>query len=364
MDSTQANIFTQGLKSSLSILRFEPVDIVFGRVLYEGIDFSLQGPMPLLWKRIWYSDSQYQGMMGHGVHSYFDMKIQTFIDYDVTGVLLKDGRIAGFEYLFSGESDFNREEQLTLHHRGEHYELFDHNDRLSYLFPINQNEKEYRLGEIRNEAGHRIECIYRHGFLHEIIDSAGRRLLMSNDNKKRIKKVELYINYTERETLVEYGYNENGDMCAITDAMGKTTRIVHKNHLMTGKTDRNGQSFYWEYDGTTPQSRCIHTWGYGGLLSGHIEYHKGYNLVTDSLGNVTRYDFQPDGRVTAVTDPVGAATVTDYTPEGDILREIDPEGNITGYSYTLTPLILGSLFRFSQKVYDFFRLFRSNASCH
>jgi hypothetical protein len=40
------NIFTRGLKTSLSVLRFEPVDIIFGRVIYEGIDFSFPGPNP------------------------------------------------------------------------------------------------------------------------------------------------------------------------------------------------------------------------------------------------------------------------------------------------------------------------------
>lgn len=352
MSHTKENIFTQGFKVSSSILRFEPVDVIFGRVLYEGIDFSLPGTIPLLWKRIWYSDSQYNGLLGHGAHSCFDMKIQPFIDYNTIGVLLNDGRVAGFEYLFPDESDFNREEQLTLFHCGDHYQLFDHNERLYYIFPIERNQKEYRLSEIRNEAGYRIECKFRHGFLYEIIDSAGRRLQISSDKKNRITKVELYVSYEKRETLVEYGYNENGDMCAITDALGKTTRIVYQNHLMTGKTDRNGQTFYWEYDGTKPKSRCTHTWGDGGLQEGRIEYHKGYNLVTDSLGNVTRYDFLPDGRVTAVTDPLGAATLTDYTPEGDVLREIDPEGNITGYSYNEFGQLAGIVYPDGSRSYN------------
>jgi hypothetical protein len=110
VNPVRENIFTQGLKSSSSILRFEPVDVISGRVLYEGIDFSLPGSIPLFWERVWYSDSQYCGLLGHGVHLCFDMKIQTFFDYNVIGVVLSDGRVAGFEYLFPGESDFNRQE--------------------------------------------------------------------------------------------------------------------------------------------------------------------------------------------------------------------------------------------------------------
>lgn len=57
------NIFTQGLKVDNCILRFEPVDVVCGRVLYYGSDFSLPGPLPLIWKRVWYSDrTQFSGI--------------------------------------------------------------------------------------------------------------------------------------------------------------------------------------------------------------------------------------------------------------------------------------------------------------
>ena len=35
-------------------------------------------------------------------------------------------------------------------------------------------------------------------------------------------------------------------MIGVTDAMGKTTHIEYENHLMTSKTDRDGQTFYWE----------------------------------------------------------------------------------------------------------------------
>jgi RHS repeat-associated protein len=313
---------------------FEPVNLVTGAVVYDGVDFELPGPVPLAWKRRWSSDSLWNGLLGHGCHSNFDMRLEHFPDYEAIAVTLSDGRPAAFVELLPGENDFNREEKLTLHHRGDSYELFDHEDRKSYIFPIEKDKQEHRLTEIRDESGHAIRLSYQSGRLTEVTDSAGRKLAVSTDRQGRITKVELCITLLEKETLVEYAYNENGDMDAITDAMGQTTRIVYQNHLMTSKTDRNGQTFYWEYDGAKSKSRCVHTWGDGGLLEGRIQYHKGYNMVTDSLGNVTRYDYLPDGRVTSVTDPLGAVSLTDYTPEGDILREIDAGGNITGYDYS------------------------------
>jgi YD repeat-containing protein len=312
---------------------FEPVNLITGAVVYDGVDFELPGPLPLAWKRRWTSDSLWRGILGAGCHSNFDMRVERFPEHEAIAVTLADGRPAAFADLLPEESDFNRTEKLTLYHRGRHYELFDHSDRRSYIFPIDRNEKEHRLKEIRDEAGHSIRLRYFYGDLAEIIDSAGRLLRVDTDREGRVTKVQLQIDRDTRETLVSYAYGEDGDMTEITDALEQTTRIAYRNHLMVQKTDRNGQTFYWEYDGSKPKSRCIHTWGDGGLLEGRIEYHNGYNLVTDSLGNTTRYDYTPDFHVTSVTDPLGAATLTEYTPEGDIFREIDAEGNITGYDY-------------------------------
>jgi RHS repeat-associated protein len=312
---------------------FEPVNLITGAVVYDGVDFELPGPLPLAWKRRWMSDSLWQGLLGHGCHCNFDMRVERFPEYEAIAVTLSDGRPAAFTDLPAGESDFNRVERLTLHHRGRHYELFDHSDRRSYIFPIERDRNEYRLTEVRNEAGHSIRLRYLYGSLQEITDSAGRQLRVKTDREGRITQVDLLIDYETRETLVSYAYNTEGDMTEITDALGQTTRMVYGNHLMTSKTDRNGQTFYWEYDGAKPKSRCIHTLGDGRLLEGRIKYHDGYNLVTDSLGNTTRYEYTPDFRITSVTDPLGATTLTDFTPEGDIMREIDPAGNITGYAY-------------------------------
>ncbi len=325
--------WTKKLSDFLCKKGFEPVNLITGAVEYEGIDFEFPGPLPLVWKRVWYSDSLWQGILGHGCHNCFDMRLEKFEEDGILIATLSDGRPAAFEVLLPGESDFNRQEKLTLSHQGDCYELFDHNDRKTYTFPIGKDEKEHLLSIIRNEAGHKIQLQYNRGHLQEVIDSSGRRLLVETDREKRITKVELFVDIHTRETLVKYAYNESGDMTEITDALDKTTHIVYQNHLMVKKTDRNGQSFYWEYDGTKPKSRCVHTWGDGGILEGRIEYHQGYNLVTDSLGNTTRYEFTPEGYVTSVTDPLGNTELTDFTDYGNILREIDAESNITGYDY-------------------------------
>ena len=49
--------FTRSLKKELSFYGFEPVNLVTGSVLYEGIDFFFPGALPLKWKRVYHFDS-------------------------------------------------------------------------------------------------------------------------------------------------------------------------------------------------------------------------------------------------------------------------------------------------------------------
>ena len=66
--------FTQSLKKELSFYGFEPVNLITGSVLYEEMDFSFPGALPLEWKRVYYSDSNFRGG-GIGIHSLADMRL-------------------------------------------------------------------------------------------------------------------------------------------------------------------------------------------------------------------------------------------------------------------------------------------------
>lgn len=331
----QGKIGSNKLSRALCKKGFEPVDLVQGIVIYDGLDFELPGPIPLKWGRSWNSDSPHRGVLGHGTHMSYDMRVIEFADEDTTAVLLGDGRSALFEQLpYIGNSDYNRHEHLTLTRTDlDEYQLFDGNGRLSYHFhKLLPTDTEYRLYAIRNEAGFMISFHYNgKGQLVQVIDSAGRHLQVANDAEGRITRVS-GRHRGQVQALIEYTYNEAGDLSGITDALQQTTRIQYRQHLMVEKTDRNGQRFFWEYDS---KGRCIHTWGDGGILEGWIEYHQkdGYNLVTNSQGQTTTYYYTPDFVVTQVKDPLGNSRFTEYTEHFEVYREIDEEANVTGFAY-------------------------------
>ncbi|PMC24864.1 hypothetical protein CJ231_02745 [Hoylesella buccalis] len=68
--------FTQSLKKELSFYGFEPVNLVTGSVLYEGIDFFFPGALPLEWKRVYHSDSNFKGALGIGVATSIENQIK------------------------------------------------------------------------------------------------------------------------------------------------------------------------------------------------------------------------------------------------------------------------------------------------
>jgi RHS repeat-associated protein len=328
------NKFTQGLKKALCKMGFEPVDLITGRMIYEGVDFELPGILPLRWERNWYSDSAYEGPMGYGMHHCYDLTLEVDTKNVVIMLILPDGRPVAFPYMVAeGDSFYNREEKLTLTCiDGDHYEVEDHSNKQIYTFQ-QFSKHTYKPVRLRNVAGFAIQFVYDHTHsLVKIIDTAGRILKLSLDEQNRITTITAHHQQEER-LLVSYAYNEEGDLVSIGDALGQNTTMVYKNHLMVSKTDRNGQTFYWEYDGKVTGSRCIHTWGDGGLLEGWIAYHDGYNEVTNSLKETSVYYFNESKLCTQVMDPLGNSILHEYTDYMEPYRDIDEEGNVTGYTY-------------------------------
>lgn len=325
---------TQGLSKKLCKMGFEPVDLITGRMVYEGEDFFMPGAIPITWGRNWYSDSSYQGMMGNGVHCTYDTALHIEEKDQAIVLRLEDGRVTSFPLLIAeNDSHYLRQEKLTLTCIDRNtYEVKDHSSDLIHEFSKG-TASSFKLSAIKNQDGLANTFLYdAANHLEQIIDTAGRRINITTDQEGRITNIKATHNGDHKD-LISYSYNKEGDLIGITDALGKTTHMEYQNHLMVKKTDRNGQSFYWEYDGKETGAKCIKTWGDGGILAGTIAYGKGQNIVTNSLGHETIYYFDNNNLCTQVTDPEGGHIFHEYTEFMEPYRDIDQEGNITGYTH-------------------------------
>ncbi|MCV9933720.1 DUF6531 domain-containing protein [Flavobacterium sp. LS1R47] len=321
----------KGLKKVLCRFGFEPINLVNGAVIYEGSDFDIASPISLNWERTWYSDSEYIGWLGHGVHSIYDRAVELYPEEEALGLRMDDGRLVGFPALMPDEEFYLREEKITLKRTQDGYQAYDHASKLFYDFTLFDGKK-YQLTQITNHDGLCIIFEFTGNRLNKIIDASGREIQVSTKDGF-IQKLEL-VTPEQSELLVTYEYDEHYNMVVIRDALQKPTVIEFENHLMVKKTDRNGQTFYWEYN---TENKCTHTWGDDGWQEGWIEYHKedeeSYNLVTDANGAVTTYYYEPSQLVTKVKDPLGNSVYYTYTEFMELYREIDQEDRITGFNY-------------------------------
>lgn len=314
-----------------------PVDVASGKVFTDHVDFELPGPLPLRWERSWFSTSVYQGPVGHGWHHSYDLKLAE--EERSVAVRLADGRPVAFPALKPGEISFDRADRLTLS-RDEHGYALDTADGLRYRFaPHNGDAANQPLESVSDRAGSgHIRFYYnRDGHLEHIVDSGGRTVRIQNNPDGTIHRIFLPEPDPAKRgqyfCAVEYRYRDN-DMVAARDALGHELRYQYDHHLLVRETDRNGLSFYFEYDRADHAARCLHTWGDGGIYDHRLHYDINENITTvrNSLGHKTAY-YHDGALVHRTVDPLGAETRTNFNEHGQPLCETDELDNKTEYEY-------------------------------
>lgn len=329
------------LHKAICIVTGHPVDVASGKLFTDEEDISLPGVIPFSWERTWYSDSNYKGPLGHGWHHSYDMGFA--IDENNIAVFrMNDGRVASFELPLPGKFTFNRNEKLFLHlhPEGMFYYITDL-EGLAYRFTDKIYSNEYSQTEcqliqsIANTNGYAIRFEYnRKGHLTKIIDSAARVLTVHNDFTGRITSILAPHPENKEKTfcISSYAYDEEDNMICHSDALGQKMAFEYLNHLLVKETWRNGQQWYFVYEGNSIGSRCIHTWGDGDLYNHKLTYLEGCTLVENSLGHVTTY-YHKGGLVYRKTDAKGADWEYRHNQYNELEWETDPLGNQQAYAH-------------------------------
>src|SRR5690606_28163158 len=319
-----------------------PVDVASGKMFTDHIDFSLPGPLPLVWERVWYSTSVYDGPLGHGWHHSYDVKLCEM--NNAVAVRMADGRPVVFPSLKAGETSFNRLERMMLIKDVQGYAL-DTSDGLRYRFAPHEGAPDTQLliSIKQKSSGALIDFQYNvEGQLLQIIDSGGRFIRFTYTDDGRIQQILLpdpQSNVTRDHTspqwlrAVEYTYRD-GLLVSVADALDQPLTYYYENKLLVKETLRNNVNFYFKYDRYDQDGRCVKTWGDGGIYGRHIHYDIANNItyVKDSLGHVTTY--YHDGVLPyKVVDPLQNTTQTAYNEYAQVLCETNELGYKTHYEY-------------------------------
>jgi len=322
-------------------LRAEPINAVFGFVCYDSVAFEYPGVIPLVWKRSWYSRNISQSPSHFGYGSGFAYGV--YLTHEEDCILFVDSNSLGtpFRHLAPNQADTNRKSKMTLFFDGEKYEIFNHEERLYYVFEKKPNANIHHLTQIATETReHRILLAYnaQHN-LSTITDTAGRVFNITTTSTGQITQVQL-----NNKTLVKYIYSEANDLIQVTDVSGKSAYFTYdESHLLIRRTTMEGTAFTWEYAGEGHNAKCIHTTGDDHLLEYWFDYHPDHTIVTNSLGHKEIFHFTEDKTLTKLVHENGYATIYEHNEYSEITSITNADGETVKMSYNefgqLTELI-------------------------
>ena len=362
-----------------------PVDVASGKMFTDYVDFSLPGPLPLVWERVWYSTSVYDGPLGHGWHHNYDVKLCEMDD--AVAVRMADGRPIAFPTLKVNETSFDRQERITLLRDEQGYALDTSDGQRYRFFPFGGDEQNQLLMSLSVKAsGATIQFQYdTSARLVQIIDSGNRVIRFTYTDENKVHKIflpapesNLTRSHLDNEwyCAVEHHYR-NGMLEAVDDALQQSLHYHYDQKLLIKETFRDGLSFYFEYDKQDHTARCVRTWGDNGIYLRHLHYDLNNNITyvkdsrgyvstyhhdgvlphkmidplgniscvnyneffqviceTDPLGNKTRYEFDEHGNTRKVSRPDGSAKQLIFDEQHNLVQFIDPQGNTWYYTYS------------------------------
>lgn len=366
--------FRNFLHRAVCFFTGHPVDIASGKVMTEFIDVELPGPLPLKVERIYSSAFAHRdGPLGHGWHLSLDQAI--WRERGKVVLLAEDGREIEFDTfdflkhrIQPGQRVYNPIERLTLYcDLDGAWRIVDHRCTTRHFAPVpGSGDGRAMLQKVVSRCGYH-EIAFRYGTegatcgrLESVQDCGDRVLHLVHDLRGRVTA--LHLPQPQGEGSYQhrrYEYDAAGDLVRVTDALGHVWRFTYVTHLLTQETDRNGLSFYFQYDGLGGDAWCVRTWGDGGIHDHVLRYdkQKHVSFVTNSCGHTTQYHMNLIGQVVKIVAPTGGETVIDYDPIS--LRrtsKTDPSGAAISLTYTSTGHLLeiglpnsgGYLFEYTQ----------------
>ena len=325
------------LHKAICTVTGHPVDVASGTFFTDEEDFWLDGPVPLSWERTWYSRSDYRGPLGNGWHHAYDMGVVADTEEGTLTLRMSDGIPVAFPLPTAEEPSFilfERKEARLEQDGG--YCVWDMAEDLYYRFTHKEYDSVRLLESVTDCNGLGIRFDYtKEGLLRSITDSAGRRLRVEHDTRSgRILEIcGPHPEDPEKEiTLASYEYDADGNMTLQRNAAGDVMTYEYAGRLIVKETWRNGLAWYFEYDGTGVGSRCVHTWGDGGIYDHRLTFREGVTEVLDSHGELTVYHHR-GGLVWKKVDANGGEHLWRYDDSRRLLAQTDPLGNSTLYRY-------------------------------
>jgi RHS repeat-associated protein len=317
-------------KISQSVREGEPINMVTGEEVLELEDFVLDGPLPLIWQRVYRSSNAEQ--FGLGVGWTHPASLSLTISDDKVIYQDEEGRTVPFCRPSVGSVSVNQTEKLKLLCiDNANYSLFEVGkpDRLFC------GEQRLLLSAIVDTCANRLDfCYHDDSQRLSYIRSSWGPVLIFQWHEGLISEIKRLDVDKNECRLVGYEYSADQDLISCLDKKHNAEHYQYRNHIITKRTLKSGFSFYFDWDQYTPSARCLKQSGDNGIYSYRFEWDNEQRIsrAIDSGGNVKEYHYNKSGRVVQEIDPEGLETFFDYDEFGNLLQRIGPCG-IDWYEY-------------------------------
>lgn len=334
------------LRNSLCPVTGHPVEVVTGRMFTQKTDFEVDWRIPVSFDRIYDTSSiDYESTLGWGWTHPYDQHLWESKRYNCLILRNEENRQVRFDKLKIGERYFQPLERVWLERKSEtDYELYNCESGLFYKFgrviedDHNSEKTALRLKEIADRNGNRLQLKYEGDLLTELNGGAGDFITFhyhDSAGKTRLFEIRHHLRNGQSISLMKFGYNGDSELISAANRTYVPFTYNYENHLMTRETNRNGLSFYFEYDGDDEKARCVHTWGDDEIYERWLTYLPKVKMtkVKTGLGAETVYHYNDLDFVTKIFNPEGGIYQFEYGETGELLKEIDEIGGVTEYKY-------------------------------
>ena len=309
----------------------DPVDVVTGASSDVTREFTLAGPLPLVWRRYYDSgQNTYAGALGWGhTHEY-----DRWLAFDADGIRYVSpvNAVVGFPPLRHDGEEYATDgvvlRRLSLHK----YHVEERGQpSLEFLFDQSLTRAPLQRAFRANQS-----IAFRYGAtgqLEEITDSLGRRIRVRMERGRVLALDLLDPTKNQHRALLACQYDAAGNLVECKDPYGHASRFRYdRSNRLIAATDRRGFTFLYEYDAT---GRCVRSRGEDGVLDVQLRYHPQarYTIVTQADGGEWTYFYNEAAALTQVIDPYGGVVKYQFDDEGRTAAEVDPNGNVTPFIY-------------------------------
>ncbi|WP_460158671.1 RHS repeat-associated core domain-containing protein [Pseudomonas sp. S3_E11] len=182
-----------------------------------------------------------------------------------------------------------------------------------------------------------------HGDISRLDNGAGRALRLRYEQRHLIAvdyqsfhpAITLDEAWRTEQTLVSYRYDGRFRLIEATNAAGESERYDYDDrHVILQRQLAGGASFYWEWQGVGPASRCVRHWASFAQMDSRYTWGEDGSVTVQHLdGSQEVYVHDERARLVRKVEPDGGEHLKAYDEQGRLIAEQDPLGAVSEYRY-------------------------------